>query len=112
MELPAEPAKWSPELSVTPAGDRAAVRLTVSGDLDMVGVQEFLDRTGKLLPSLTGPLELDLRAVGFIDGAGVRALLQLQHEASRSGHRITVVAVSPAVALILTLLGCEDLGHR
>ncbi|MBG0563762.1 STAS domain-containing protein [Actinoplanes aureus] len=105
MDLPWEPAARSPELSVTPAGEQAAARLTVSGDLDLVGAPDFLEQFEKSLPALPGPIEMDLGAVDFIDCAGARAVLRTHELAVRSGHRITVVGVSPAVALIFDLLG-------
>ena len=102
MDLPSEP-----QLSVTPTGERAVVRLTVHGDVDFAGAPDLLVQFEKLLPAMPGSIEMDLAAVDFLDCAGVRALLQLQETATLSGHRVTLVAASPGVARILALLGYQ-----
>jgi len=109
MDLPPKLENLNSRLSFAAVDGHAGVRILLIGDLDLIGAPDFLDRMEALLPALAGPIEVNLAAVDFIDGAGVRALLQLRHKAMRFGHRINLVSASPAVILVLDLLGCREL---
>lgn len=109
MDVPQEPAHPIPELSVTVTDDANEIRLVISGDLDVIGAPGFLDRIEELGPAMTGPVEVDLAAVEFLDGAGARALLRLHQVVTRSGHRIVLTSAGPAVALVFDLLGYPEL---
>jgi anti-sigma B factor antagonist len=74
------------------------VRLLLSGDLDLAGVQAFERLTAELLErphpcSVT----VDLRALRFIDSSGLRALMIADAQVRRRGGRLVVVQGQRAV---------------
>lgn len=86
-----------------------AVRVTVTGDLDVTTVAVFHRRLSGILggrPALC--LELDLSGLEFCDLAGLRALETL----GRTANRVRIVAAGPALDLLLTLSRTTTLlGH-
>ena len=72
-------------------------RVMLSGELDM---QTGPEMTASLLAAASGQrLEVDLSQVSFIDGRGLRALLEVQHLVPS----MRIVAMSSRVERILTV---------
>ncbi len=86
---------------VTLSSARVAV-VKVSGELD-VSTTDYLraalaDIAGR---DIAGPVVVDLADLRFIDGRGVRALLDGGRRLDREGHRLVVRNPQPAVARVL-----------
>jgi len=87
--------------------------LTVAGDVDLAASAkleaEIVGAVGELDPG--AELCLDLAAVGFLDSAGLRALLRGSDAASAAEVRLALV-LSPAVARVLEMarIGPEVFG--
>ncbi len=78
------------------------VRVRASGELDLEtgrGLEETLSEQRRDRDVL-----LDLREVGFVDSAGLRALLGLRQHAARDGWWMTVVPSEP-LRRLLTMTG-------
>ena len=89
--------------------DRDVVRLTLSGDLDLAVAPHLLAQVTGLLPPRDGTcVELDLSAVSFVDISGARALLSLHRVLGLRGHEVVMVAPSPALTELMTLLRCAS----
>jgi anti-anti-sigma factor len=82
-------------------GDRASVVVHGEVDLDCAGTLELV-----LLDRVARGLDVDLSDVGFIDCAGLNALLRVQARAHAVGTAVELARVSPAVARMLRLTGC------
>jgi len=79
--------------------------VTVAGEVDIDTAPRFEDH----LLALVGPIRLDLQAVTFIDGSGVRALVRMRDQCRRDGRSFSVDACSPQVARLFQTLGLHDL---
>src|SRR4051794_5600698 len=86
-----------------------AVRLSMGGDLDLAVAPGLLARVTALLPAGEQlRVELDLGAVDFVDLPGARALSEVYRYLRLRGHDVVLVADSPALVLLLNLLGCRS----
>jgi anti-sigma B factor antagonist len=85
-------------------GDAGVIH--VSGDIDMA--------SGPLLENVildrehTGPIELDLSGVGFIDSSGLRTLLMASRRATERGRRVVLHQVGPEVGRLLEITGTTE----
>jgi anti-anti-sigma factor len=82
--------------------DGGVVRVT--GEIDAFNAAPLRDAFEPCLTS-RGPLRLDLTSVAFMDGGGLRALLQLEEQL---GARLEIVGLSPSVALVLDATGTAE----
>jgi anti-anti-sigma factor len=86
-----------------------ALRLAVRGQLDLTAERTFdaaLTRAARFAGRVE--LELDLAAVDFIDGSGLRLLIDAQSRSHRAGRRLTIVEASRAVHRLVWLTGMAD----
>jgi anti-sigma B factor antagonist len=96
------------EFESTPGADGAPV-LAVSGDLDISGVEEFLEQAVRLMEAADGGLDVDLGGVTFIDSSGLGALVRLQRTVTANGRALRLTNVPQPVTRILELTGLTDL---
>ena len=92
----------------TPGADAAPV-LAVSGDLDISGVDEFLDHAERLVDAGAAEIEVDLGGVTFIDSSGLGAMVRLQRTATAAGRQLWLSNVPRPVTRILELTGLTGL---
>jgi anti-anti-sigma factor len=85
--------------------DRTAVAIT--GEIDLATAGAMGEAVREHLR--TGPVLLDLSAVGFMDSSGVRELDGLLRDVDAEGWDLRVVpALTEAVAQVLELTGMRD----
>ncbi len=90
-------------LSVT-ADDRRVLRL--GGELDMYSAPLLRDHIAAVITNTPDrSIVLDLCGVTFIDTAGLDALLEAQALLASQGRCLTLWAISPSVAQLLSLTG-------
>lgn len=89
-----------PDLCICLTASGAAVRLSVSGDLD-VATAPYLRAVLQEACGERAWIDVDLSAVTFLDCAGLRPLTETH---DRIGTRFAVVAPSPPVVRFLALL--------
>lgn len=94
---------------VTSTGQDTAPVLAVSGDLDISGVDEFLEHADRLLRESASTIDIDLAGVTFIDSSGLGALVRLQKTATENGRELRLSNVPRPVTRILELTGLTDL---
>jgi anti-anti-sigma factor len=112
-QIPGNPAPM-PGVTTTNSCDDAscrtdhrghAVRLCVTGDLDLA-TADSLSRVAIGALGLPGRvLVLDLHGVTFCDAAGVNALLRIHRAGSDTGSRLVLTGIQPAVRHVLDLVG-------
>ncbi len=78
------------------------------GDLDIVGAQ-VLRRAKVDLATVPGPLVVDLAGVGFIDSAGLSALVGLARSGGVGRGEVRVVGPRRSVARVLEMTGVDRL---
>jgi anti-sigma B factor antagonist len=94
-------------LDVT-AGDGGRTTVAVGGELELASVEEFARAVRGGLA--TGPVLVDLRAVTFMDSAGVRALNTALRESAETDRELRVCAqMQSNVAQVLELTGMMGL---
>jgi anti-anti-sigma factor len=102
---PRAPGEREPEVRTSLDGDVATV--TLGGELTEAARRPLVRTMTDLM--LTTPtlraLRLDLRAVSFMDSAGMAVLVQLQRLGSPRGVDVVLVAPPPAVVRPLQLSG-------
>jgi len=86
-----------PECLVAVAGE-----LDLASAPDLTGILRGLDRGGELVT-------LDLRALTFLDVAGLRAIQDARRIASEDGRRLQILGPCQPAARILELTGTLDL---
>lgn len=99
---------FSCRVSVT-APHRAEVQL--HGDLDLANAPLLRDELLALLADGTMQLDLDLRALRFMDSSGIAALVVVRKSATERGGELSVRSASPAVRRVLEACGVEELFH-
>lgn len=95
-------------LDVTPGdvGGAGTSELAVAGELDGVSAPALLNAFHELVSGgRVQRLTLDLGRLEFIDSAGLRALIEIEHEAERRQIPLVVVAAPEAVTHLLEVAG-------
>src|SRR5258705_1307911 len=82
-----------------------AVRLSVSGELDVTTADSLTAATSAALRLPLRVLVLDLNGVSFCGEAGAGALLEIHRNAMRTGTRLVLTNIQPHVRQILDIVG-------
>lgn len=84
--------------------------LTVTGDLDAANAPLFTMSADRFVAGHAGtPVRLDFRGVGFIDSAGINALVRLHGAVDERGGTLEMARCSRYVERVLRLVGLENL---
>lgn len=95
-------------LRIQTTSGEAAIRMVMTGDLDVSGVPDFRACLRQVLGTYRpGPVEVDMAGVGFMDVAGARSLLWTDARVRDWGGRVTFVRPAPLVLRLLWLLGFD-----
>jgi anti-anti-sigma factor len=82
------------------------VQIAVAGELDGASAPALLEAFHNLVSGgELGHLTLDLAGLQFVDSAGLRSLIELQHEAHRRDVQLVVVPAPEEVTHLLELAG-------
>lgn len=81
-----------------------AIRLAVRGQLDLCAESAFEEALTRAV-LLGRRVELDLGAVDFIDGSGLRLLIDAQSRSRRAGRRLAIVDASRPVHHLVEITG-------
>jgi anti-anti-sigma factor len=92
-------------LTTSRSADRVVVRCT--GELDLGTVGAFLLALEEAIEADSGPIELDLGDLAFMDSSGVGAYVHAFRQAQSKGVRLTIGERSGAVQRVLELSGVE-----
>jgi anti-sigma B factor antagonist len=87
--------------------DRDAAWVHVAGELDIATTPQ-LERTLRVAQSRTRLVVLDLRAVRFMDCAGVHVIVGASVRARQLGHRMVLLRGPPNVDRVFALTGHTD----
>ena len=89
--------------AVQPERDRVRIRLT--GELDLAGVEPLEREVASLLDSGSRSLLLDLRGLTFLDSSGLRCVLMLARRAGTEGFRLELIQGGDNVRRLFELTG-------
>jgi len=97
------------EFSATTKRDGDRIDVIVAGDVDSSTSQQLETLLSELAdPTITVHVVVDLAGVGFIDSAGLRALIVAQRVIEAAGSRLTVGMASAPVTRLLEMTGLVD----
>lgn len=88
---------------------RPRVLVSAAGEVDLSTARQLHDALVDAGSRRGAAVQVDLGRLDFMDSSGVHALLDGRSEAERSGGSLTLVAMSPAVARVLGVLGLTEL---
>jgi anti-anti-sigma factor len=94
------------QLRVESDGTPGSVR--VSGELDMLTVNSFLEGVGPHLPPGSGDLTLDIAELSFMDSSGLLAVLDLSRQLAGRG-RLVLRSPTSSVARLLQLARADTI---
>jgi anti-anti-sigma factor len=93
-------------LDVRPDGGRVVV--AVRGELDMATIGSVEDALQALREAGSRDVVLDLRALTFVDCAGLNMLLAAGRDARADGWNLAILDGSPALERLLEITGLRD----
>jgi anti-anti-sigma factor len=96
-------------LTLTTSQEQEAVRVALSGELDMSSALVFDDEL-KRIEDGGDPetLVLDLHELRFMDSTGLRLILNAHTRARKRGRRLRIVMANAAIKRIFRLTGLID----
>ena len=92
--------------SITAGGDCAVLR--IDGEIDAYAAPQIRERVLDLARNGTVHIIADLRGAGFLDSAGLGALVGSRKELRARGGSLTLVASSNRILQILRIAGLSD----
>jgi len=94
-------------LTLTTSHDQEAIRVALSGELDMSSALLFDEELRRIEEDdgSTDTLVLDLRPLKFMDSTGLRLILSAHSRARRSGRRLRIIPGGDAIRRIFRLTG-------
>lgn len=96
-------------LTLTTSHEQEAVRVTLTGELDLSSALTFDDELRRIeSDGDRAKLVLDLRGLKFLDSTGLRLIIAAHSRARRSGRRLVIEHASTAVRRIFRLTGMID----
>jgi anti-anti-sigma factor len=106
MSDPAPPPAFAIQQA---ANDNGAVRLSISGELDIISAAVLEQRLGALLEQDgASSIVLDLGALSFIDSTGLRVIVTGTRDFRDRGRQLTLIPGPPAVQRVFELTGLLD----
>jgi len=96
------------ELCLTVERRPERVDVRASGELDMRTAPELADRLAIIEARKPKLLVLDLRALEFMDSAGLAQLIRAQRRAREDGRRLVLVTGTEAIDRVLAVSGVRD----
>jgi anti-sigma B factor antagonist len=92
-------------LSLETREEEGAVRIAVSGELDLSSALTFDDEVRRAEERLPATLVLDLRKLRFMDSTGLRLIMSAHARARTRGRRLAIVLGSEPVKRLFRLAG-------
>ena len=92
--------------SITAGGHCAVLR--IDGDIDAYAAPQLRHRVTDLAGHGTGHIIADLRGAGFLDSAGLGALVGSRNELRTRGGSLTLVAGTGPILQIIRMTGLGD----
>jgi anti-anti-sigma factor len=84
------------------------VILAVAGEIDLSNAEEFSDGVRALKDGAEGEVVLSLQDCGFIDSAGIRALIMLARELRTQDQTLVLSGLNGGPRRVLEITGLLD----
>ena len=93
--------------AVDVADSTGALRIRVSGEVDMACAPALLDTIVSADVPPGGKVVLDLADVAFMDSSGISALVEAHRKREAEGIGMTIVGVPPLVRSLFSISGVD-----
>jgi stage II sporulation protein AA (anti-sigma F factor antagonist) len=93
--------------AVDVADSTGALRIRVSGEVDMACAPDLLGTIVSADVPAGGNLILDLAGVSFMDSSGINALVAAHHKRAAEGVPMTIVGTRPIVLQVFKVSGVD-----
>jgi anti-sigma B factor antagonist len=97
-----------PLLEVDTHEENGAVRLALSGELDISTAPRVEEELERVEPERPAVLVLDLRGLAFMDSTGLRLVVSADARAREQGRRLAIVRGPEAVQRIFRVTRLEE----
>jgi anti-anti-sigma factor len=84
------------------------VHLTLTGEFDLAGVQQFQDAIAKAEADHPKTLVIDMSSLSFMDSSGLRALVMADERARAAERRLAIVPGPPQVRRVFEITQLEQ----
>ena len=88
--------------------DYDTVQVTLRGSLDLARAYDFDDEMRRIERTAPGRMLLDLRALDFLDTAGLSRLVAVRRRCRRAGRRLVLVRGARPVQQLFALTMVEE----
>ena len=86
----------------------SGVILAVGGEIDISNADEFSDQVRGLVDGAEGEVVLGFQDCGFIDSAGIRALIMLARELRTRGQTLVIAGLNGGPRRVFEITGLLD----
>jgi anti-sigma B factor antagonist len=93
------------EFVSTETRDDGGCTVSVSGEVDIATVEEFVEAAEACLNGGATIVEIDLGGVTFIDSSGLGALVRIRNQAREGGAEVLLANVPATVDRLLEVTG-------
>ena len=102
------PLRCTAELGVSLKTLASRTRVILSGELDLSNVRQFAAGLAEAEKPRPAELEIDLRALSFIDSSGLAELFAANRRSKEAGRRMTIVSGHSPIERVLDIARVED----
>ena len=88
---------------------RDCARLTLIGEFDLAGVDNFYEAVDRACAVTPDALVVDVAHLRFCDSSGVGALAAASRRCNAEHIKMRVIGVSPSLASVFTMMQADDL---
>ena len=92
--------------------DPVTNRLSLVGEVDSAGTQQFRNASRKLLAGDPGEVVIDLARLRFMDAAGVGLLVELRNELAVRGATLLILNAGNRIVRVFSLCGLNRMLDR
>jgi anti-anti-sigma factor len=109
IQRPTDVAPAPANLMVTVKAEPPSSRVTVEGELDILGEWSLTDKIGELLRAGQPEVVLDVSRLAFCDARGLATILGFRCQLRNAGLRLTLCGPSPQLRRLLVIAGMDVL---
>ena len=95
-------------LEVETKQEDGAVRLSLTGELDLSTVQKVEDELRRVEGEGAETVVLDLSSLSFLDSTGLRTIVTADQRARKSGRRLAIVKGPETVHRVFTITRLDE----
>ena len=96
------------DLGIETHADGDVATLTLTGEFDLAGVQQFQEVIAKVEADHPKTLVIDMSSLAFMDSSGLRALVMADERAQAAKRRLAIIPGPPQVRRVFEITQLEQ----